>query len=90
MDIQARLRDSSGNLLIESNPLNELDAFLSWNVASPANFIVEVEGTGQTGLYSDYASLGFYTLEAKMLKQCLVGDVNMDGSGEPARCRGVC
>jgi hypothetical protein len=64
LDIRLRLLDASGTQLAISESLSTLDASLSANVGGGTYFI-EVVGVGtgdaNTG-YSDYASLGAYTI----------------------------
>jgi hypothetical protein len=64
LDILASLYDSTGVLLTTSNPAESLGANI--NVSLPAGvYYLAVEGVGQTPLdtgYSDYGSLGYYSI----------------------------
>jgi PKD repeat protein len=67
LDIRASLFDVSGTLLASSNPADSLPAALSGTLVA-GEYFLEVDGTGKgdplgTG-YSDYASLGRYTVSA--------------------------
>ena len=61
LDIEARLFDSSGNVIATSNPLESTDA--SFNVALDAGtYYLSVDGVGLDGRYSEYGSLGFFSI----------------------------
>ncbi len=64
LDILARLYNSAGQLLQESNPLGSLSASFDTNLTS-GDYFLSVTGTGtgnaNTG-YSDYGSLGQYSI----------------------------
>lgn len=65
LDLYARLYDAAGNLLASANPSTTLDASLSAVVASAGTYYLFVEGVGYGSLstgYSDYGSLGEYTI----------------------------
>ena len=68
LDTLLELRDAAGTLLTSSNPVDGLAASLSATV-SAGTYYVTVRGTGKgdplTG-YSNYASLGAYTLSATL------------------------
>ena len=65
LDILAELRDSGGSILASDNPDAGIDASVSLALG-PGDYSFEVRGTGR-GLvlddgYSNYGSLGFYTI----------------------------
>lgn len=65
LDIQMSLYDSKGNLIVAANPPDDVIASISQSV-SGGTFYVKIEGVGLgdplvTG-YSDYASIGQYTI----------------------------
>ncbi len=65
LDILAEIRDSNGAVMYTSNPTEELNA--SFDVELPAgNYYLTIDGTGKgdpvTNGYSDYASLGYYSI----------------------------
>ena len=68
LDVLLELRDSAGALLASSNPADALAASLSTSVTA-GTYYLTVKGTGKgdpsTG-YSNYASLGAYTLSATL------------------------
>lgn len=65
LDVYLELLDANGTLIELSNPLGTLGASLS-HAASPGTYYVRISGTGKgdplDGGYSDYGSLGHYTL----------------------------
>ena len=66
LDIQATLYDSDGVEVATSNPADQLDA--SFNLALDAGtYYLAVEGIGLPGQYSDYGSIGFYTIEGTVI-----------------------
>lgn len=61
LDIKATLLDAAGNEVAVSNPLDSTDA--GFNVNLPAgNYFVSIDGVGLDGRYSEYGSLGFYSI----------------------------
>ncbi len=66
LDIEARLYDSVGDVLGTSNPLNGLDASFNLNLAAGTYFL-SIDGVGKPGVYSDYGSLGFYSIDATIV-----------------------
>ncbi len=66
VDIALQLFDASGRLLASANPLAELNASLSVNLALPGTYYLSVKGAGKgaalsTG-YSNYGSIGKYSI----------------------------
>lgn len=71
LDILAELYDTSSNLIAWSNPLNSLGASISAEVMAGTYFL-KVTGAGQgdpasTG-YSDYGSLGQYSISGQVVE----------------------
>ncbi len=70
LDIAASLFDAAGSLIVTSNPLNALSATISATLAA-GQYYVSVTGVGQgnpaSGGYSDYGSLGSYSLSGTFL-----------------------
>ena len=66
LDVIAELRDSAGRLIASSNPADALNATLSGTLPAAGTYYVTVNGTGKgdplNGGYSDYGSLGAYTV----------------------------
>jgi hypothetical protein len=65
LDILAKIHNSDGSVRETSNPVEELIA--SFDVNLPAgNYYLSIDGTGKgnpaTNGYSDYASLGYYSI----------------------------
>jgi hypothetical protein len=61
LDIELALYDGSGALLETDNPSNATNASISRSV-SAGTYTVTLEGVGKSGSYSDYGSIGQYTL----------------------------
>ncbi len=74
LDILATIRDENGNVLFTSNPEPGLNAGFDVTLAG-GTYYLTVEGTGQTGLYNDYGSVGFYTVEGVVVAGLPVGEV---------------
>lgn len=66
LDVEAKLFDSSGNLLQTSNPAGSVGSTLSLEVGGGTYFI-SVDGVGKSGVYTDYGSLGFYEISGVVL-----------------------
>ncbi len=61
LDILATLYDSAGTPLGTSNPVDYLDANFNMQLAA-GTYYLSVDGTGKGTSYSDYGSLGQYTI----------------------------
>jgi hypothetical protein len=66
LDILATLFNSSGGTVAVSNPTNELRAFFDLNL-SAGTYYLSIDGTGKAAAggdpgYSDYGSLGYYSI----------------------------
>lgn len=69
LDVLLTITDASGNILASANPTNSLSATLTSTLAQ-GTYYLQVDGTGTgnpTTGYSDYASLGEYTIEGKVI-----------------------
>jgi hypothetical protein len=68
LDILASLYDASGTLIASSNPADRIDAHLEIELPAGVYYIM-VDGVGARGLadgYSDYGSLGQYTISGSI------------------------
>jgi serralysin len=69
LDIEANLYDSDGTLLFSSNPPTALSAELDVSL-SAGDYFFSVDGIGyddpDSDGYSDYGTLGYYTIEASV------------------------
>jgi PKD repeat protein len=70
LDILAQLTDSQGNLVASSNPLSSLAATLTATDLPAGEYFLTIDGVGEgdplmTG-YTDYASLGYYTISGTL------------------------
>ena len=72
LNILANLYDHDYNLVATSNPTDSLSANFDL-ILERGNYYLEVQGTGQgdpiNGGYSDYGSLGQYTIEASVQEE---------------------
>jgi hypothetical protein len=88
LDILAEIRDSGGNVIHTSNPIETLDS--SFDVALTAgNYFLSIDGTGKgdpaTNGYSDYASLGYFSIIGNGWDDpSILGDFNGDGTVDGA------
>jgi PKD repeat protein len=65
LDIRAELHDSAGNLVVAADPSTSLSASISVPNASAGTYTLVIDGVGNGDLatgYSDYGSLGEYTI----------------------------
>ena len=78
LDVLARIHDSSGRVVATNNPANRVGA--TFNATLPAGeYFVSVDGIGKPGVYSDYGSLGFYTIEGTVVADAAVTAVGESG-----------
>lgn len=65
LDIEAKLYNASGTLLLTSNPVNALNASFSTTLTA-GTYYISIDGVGMgnplTTGYTDYGSLGFYAI----------------------------
>ncbi len=70
LDVLAELLDANGKVIASSNPLDLLSAGIDTSV-SAGEYFVRITGTGKgdpaNGGYSDYGSLGQYTISGQMV-----------------------
>jgi len=87
LDILAEIHDASGTVLHSSNPVETLDAGFVDLYLDAGDYYLSIDGTGK-GLaasngYSDYASLGYYSITGSGWDEPgppeLPGDLNLDG-----------
>ncbi len=68
LDALVTLRDTAGNVLARSNPADTLNATIGTELPAAGTYYLAVQGTGKgdplTTGYSNYGSLGQYTLNA--------------------------
>ncbi len=89
LDILARVHDSGGNIIATSNPTDALNA--SFSLSLPAGqYYLSIDGAGKGDLttgYSDYGSLGQYTITGTIVPPgpaLSVGDVTVNESAGTA------
>ncbi|GAA5497581.1 hypothetical protein Rhal01_03777 [Rubritalea halochordaticola] len=70
LDVKMELLDSTGTMVISSNPVQDLDATIYEANLAAGTYYVSVEGTGKGdpawGGYSDYCSLGHYKMRGNV------------------------
>ena len=66
LDILAEIRDSNGDVIHTSNPIETLDASFVYVDLPAGDYYLSIDGTGKgnpaTNGYSDYASLGYFSI----------------------------
>ncbi len=72
LDILAKLYTSTGSLIVSSNPLTSLNAEF-FEFLGAGTYYISVEGTGRDGYYSDYGSIGTYSIDLEFVTP--TGDV---------------
>ncbi|MEM7453991.1 MAG: pre-peptidase C-terminal domain-containing protein [Planctomycetota bacterium] len=65
LDVSAKLYNSSGDLIASQNPANRTFAVINLTLDS-GTYYLAVDGVGKAGAYSDYGSLGFYTIGGRL------------------------
>ena len=65
LDIHAKLYSANGTLLSSSNPSNLEGANIDREL-EPGTYYLSIDGVGKAGVYSDYGSLGFYSIEGSI------------------------
>jgi hypothetical protein len=63
LDVLAKLFNSEDTLLYTSDPQDTLSATFPALLLQTGTYYLTIEGTGKAGVYSDYGSLGFYTIK---------------------------
>jgi len=61
LDIEVTLFDSNGDTIMVVNPADDASATINTNVAA-GEYFIQIDGIGKPGVYSDYGSLGFYSI----------------------------
>ena len=82
LDILLQLYDSVGALVAWDNPADAPDANLQLDLA-PGAYSILIDGTDKPGRYSDYGSLGVYTVTVTPLTGFLDLGFGMAGTGTP-------
>ena len=77
LDIELTLLDDNGTVITSNNPLSGTNASISTSVAG-GRYHVQVDGVGRDGRYSDYGSLGYFTVQATYAEFRNDGDFNSD------------
>ena len=77
LDARLRLYNANGSLVVSNNPSERLDASTQRNLAA-GTYYIAVDGVGKANAYSDYGSLGFYSIEGNIPVQAIgnkIGEV---------------
>jgi hypothetical protein len=78
LDIELTLYDDAGVEVTASNPPSAIQSVITITLTA-GQYYAEVDGIGKPDVYSDYGSVGQYTL--LLLPSCLcVGDIDGDGN----------
>ncbi|MCH2179077.1 MAG: hypothetical protein MK106_09755 [Mariniblastus sp.] len=77
LDIQATLYDSTGTEVATSNPADQLNASFNLNLDG-GTYYLAIDGVGLPGQYSEYGSIGFYSIEGTVIS---VGGVGIGEAG---------
>ena len=70
LDIKAELHDALGVVVASADPTTSLNATISYTAPAPGTYTLIVDGVGKGDLatgYSDYASLGEYTISGTIV-----------------------
>lgn len=62
LDVRAKILDEAGEVLFESNSDSSMSAGFDLTLTG-GTYYLTVEGTGRTGMYNGYGSIGLYTIE---------------------------
>ena len=62
LDVRLRIYDVNGSVVVSNNPSERLDALVQRNIPA-GTYYLAIDGVGKSGEYSDYGSLGFYSIE---------------------------
>lgn len=71
LDVLATLWDANGSIVATSNPVDDVVAGFSIPDIAAGNYFVSIDGVGKAGVYTDYGSLGFYTIEATFVSSVI-------------------
>ena len=68
LDIYASLRTAAGEIIVDSNPIDQLNAYINTHLEA-GTYVLHIDGVGKAANgadygYSDYGSLGQYTVSA--------------------------
>jgi len=65
LDIRLRIYDANGNFVSSNNNPDSVDARVRQNFDA-GTYYLAIDGVGKAGAYSDYGSLGFYSIEGSI------------------------
>lgn len=68
LDILAVLYDSDGNVVATSNPVDDVTASFNIPNIQQGRYYISIDGTGKDPVYTDYGSMGFYTMNATFVE----------------------
>ena len=76
LDVAMVVYDSEGGVVATVDPTVTINAFLDITLDA-GDYVISVDGDGNGDLYSDYGSLGFFTIDIDLP---LFADLNSDGA----------
>ena len=76
LDVAMVVYDSEGEVVATVDPTVTINAFLDITLDA-GDYVISVDGDGNGDLYTDYGSLGFYTIDVDLP---LFADLNSDGA----------
>ncbi len=68
LDVIAKLYSSTGELISSSNPTDSVSASISQSLKK-GTYYLAIDGAGRNGRYTDYGSLGFYSIKGSVSPQ---------------------
>ncbi|MCA8986603.1 MAG: cadherin domain-containing protein, partial [Planctomycetaceae bacterium] len=80
LDIAIDLYDSTGKRVAFSSPIDKLDAAMTFVLIPGETYFVRIDGVGNRNTrdgYSDYGSLGYYTLDVVYFEPIIINDQTM-------------
>lgn len=78
LDILANLYNADGDIVASSNPLDDVNAAFTFPTIAAGTYYLSIEGTDNSPVYTDYGTMGFYTVEAtyedQVIEPVVVGE----------------
>lgn len=81
LDVAAKLYSATGQLIATSNPDDSLSASFQQKL-DKGTYYLAVDGVGLEGRYTDYGSLGFYSIEGEIRDVEQANEIDVNAVGE--------